>query len=269
MTTFLLHTILTDGHGSHTVLFLYKLTFPRCTAQRHIEHLLSHYSFFNTYNFFKDTNHRGELPNNPMAHNEEQSFLELAPEGDVILVVSKDAGQRKLRVHSSILKSASPVFAAMFGPHFAEGQFLDSSNPKTVDLPDDEPEAMTLICSVIHHRNELCVVHPCPENYRKIYDTAIAADKYDCTKALRFASMDWMRRVRDTTKPENLIFLLESAYFFDDHESFALITENLILYWGKSYVDLWTEIVNNHDNTIPWKFLCMFVSNPSYATRLT
>jgi len=51
-----------------------------------------------------------------------QQVINIAPDGDVILVVGPSRSQiSKLRVHSLFLTTASKVFSAMFGPHFKEG----------------------------------------------------------------------------------------------------------------------------------------------------
>ncbi|KAL9091272.1 MAG: hypothetical protein Q9165_004906 [Trypethelium subeluteriae] len=90
-----------------------------------------------------------------MAQNSEHGLLEIAPDGDVILLVGQGAAQKNLRVHSVALKMASKVFAAMFGPRFAEGQSLSSANPKMVPLPEDDLEALTILCHIIHLRNDV------------------------------------------------------------------------------------------------------------------
>lgn len=50
-------------------------------------------------------------------------MLDIAVDGDMILVVGPSPlPVAKLRVHSVILKTASKVIIAMFGPRFREGQ---------------------------------------------------------------------------------------------------------------------------------------------------
>jgi hypothetical protein len=46
--------------------------------------------------------------------------INLDPSGDVVLML----GETSLRVSSKVLSVASPVFRAMFGPHFQEGESL-------------------------------------------------------------------------------------------------------------------------------------------------
>ncbi|EMD87308.1 hypothetical protein COCC4DRAFT_59179 [Bipolaris maydis ATCC 48331] len=75
--------------------------------------------------------------------------LVLAPGGDVILVV----GGKRFRIHvdSLFLKRHSTVFAALLGPNFREGQDLNTSSPREIPLPDDDPYAMTTICATMYH----------------------------------------------------------------------------------------------------------------------
>ena len=61
---------------------------------------------------------------------------DIDPHGDVILIVGQD--KKRLRVSAMMLFAASPVFKALLGPHFREGQRPRSaSNPTEITLPDD------------------------------------------------------------------------------------------------------------------------------------
>jgi hypothetical protein len=75
--------------------------------------------------------------------------IDVATEGDVIFVLQ----QTRLRVSSVILASASPVFKAMFGPSFAEGQgHRTAEEPREVPLHDDDLGAMIRLCRLLHHQ---------------------------------------------------------------------------------------------------------------------
>ena len=67
--------------------------------------------------------------------------------GDVILILENET---KLLVSSTMLVEASPVFNAMFGTNFKEGQNLSPDNPPEISLPDDDPDAMFLLCELLH-----------------------------------------------------------------------------------------------------------------------
>ena len=73
-------------------------------------------------------------------------------DSDVILVVSTD--KQELRASSAVLSAHSPVFAAMFGPHFAEGKQLRDptrNSPVQVWLPEDDFDGMRLLNGVLHN----------------------------------------------------------------------------------------------------------------------
>jgi hypothetical protein len=61
---------------------------------------------------------------------------DILPDGDVVLVVGGD--NIRLRVYSQCLRSASQVFAAMFGPNWSDGQRLSRESPTEVPLPEDD-----------------------------------------------------------------------------------------------------------------------------------
>lgn len=107
---------------------------------------------------------------------------DIAPQGDVILVVGKQG--TRLRIHSLFLRFASPVFAAMFGPYFAEGQDLESTATKEVAMPEDDARAVLIVCEILHHYTD-CL----PKNLASetAFQVAKTADRYDCLKALHFA----------------------------------------------------------------------------------
>lgn len=57
-------------------------------------------------------------------------------------------------------------------------------------MEEDDPRALSIICDILHHRNEVVHNSLTPQG---VLELAIAADKYDCIVALRHASAEWMR----------------------------------------------------------------------------
>ena len=156
----------------------------------------------------------------------------IAPTGDTILVV----GDRKigLRVHSLCMRNGSKVFDAMFGPHFTEGQPTNGSLPKEIHMPDDDAKAMTTICKVIHHRNDLLpdVLEP-----GELPEIAVTADKYDCVIVLKYVMTQWL------VFKEPVIFLdlgslMVAAYILNNPNAFLQITHKLITGTSDSYHSL-------------------------------
>jgi hypothetical protein len=65
--------------------------------------------------------------------------VDVVEDGDLILFVRN--GTLELRVHSLLLKMNSPVFRAMLGPNWLEGQSLSNiseNSPGNLDLSDDD-----------------------------------------------------------------------------------------------------------------------------------
>jgi hypothetical protein len=107
----------------------------------------------------------------------------IAKRGDVLLQPSKDGKPvGTLLVSSQVLSLASPVFEAMFNGNFAEGQDLSATSPRKVPLPEDDPEALILLCKVTHLQIDDV---PDQVSFDKLADFAIVCDKYRCTTAVR------------------------------------------------------------------------------------
>jgi hypothetical protein len=113
--------------------------------------------------------------------------VDIAADGNVVLLVGPEG--RRLRVSASSLANVSKVFRTMFGPYFSEGQDLSdiSSGPKEVHMPDDNADAIEIICSMMHFRSVPQEVGP-----DLMLDIAIVVDKYDCGIVLQHASILWL-----------------------------------------------------------------------------
>ncbi|GIZ45836.1 hypothetical protein CKM354_000898700 [Cercospora kikuchii] len=114
------------------------------------------------------------------------SFQAIDPEGDVILVVGELDDQ--FQVSSAVLSKASPVFQAMLGPNFREGQQLRSNGntePVEIPLPDDDPKAMTLMCRLLHCRDAPAEDERLVDNF-KMLPAALAFDKYQVVGPLHW-----------------------------------------------------------------------------------
>src|SRR5277367_6787997 len=80
--------------------------------------------------------------------------VKIDPAGDVLLQVGSSEPKAYLLVSSKVFSLASPVFAAMLSPQFKEGNSLSSGNGCEITLPEDDPEAMTLLCNCLHFRTD-------------------------------------------------------------------------------------------------------------------
>ena len=176
----------------------------------------------------------------------------IVPTGDIILVVG--GGKTELRVHSVCMRTASKVFDAMLGPRFLEGQTSNGDAPKKISLPDDNAAAMTTICSVIHHRNDLA---PEVSALGGLDDIALAADKYDCVLALKYAMFQWLDYKEPSTFP-SLGRLLIAAYVFNNSDAFRRITRRLITESSQSYLLL---MDTRFSEIIPWSIYCKCIQS--------
>jgi len=185
---------------------------------------------------------------------------EIAPDGDIILVIG--ASQARLCVHSCLLKTASRVFKAMFGPHFSEGQKTDpNDSKKEVLLPEDDVSAMMTICAVIHHRNDVI-----PEELTStaILQISIVADKYDCIIALTHAIHHWLDH-RGTMSIKELTTLMAAAYLFDNAQAFSKITFTMLMEHAASYLPFAQEPI---DLGMPWEVFCESIYDQGYSLLL-
>ena len=108
----------------------------------------------------------------------DQKRIEIDPDGDLIL----ELDGANLQVSSKVLKLSSKVWKAMLSPNFAEGnQQLGDDKLLHVSLPEDDTEAMTAMCYLLHHRYRDVDSNPSFEFLAKL---AVVVDKYDCTQAV-------------------------------------------------------------------------------------
>lgn len=95
-------------------------------------------------------------------------------------------------VSSKHLMLASPVFKAMLGSTFREGQLLKSEGKLVLDLEDDDPEAFTILLNAIHGRTR-----EMPEkiDLKMLTQLSILADKYQILDAVRHYVSQWTRAI--------------------------------------------------------------------------
>ena len=118
------------------------------------------------------------------------------PTGDITLSLhnSQDGRQTQssIRVSSKVLSLASPVFAAMLSPNFAEGQGLGNTNSPeipAINLHDDNAEAMLWLCKTLHFKQDLNVAI----DFSLLKELAILCDKYELTSVLYSWSHAWFQ----------------------------------------------------------------------------
>jgi hypothetical protein len=180
---------------------------------------------------------------------EKDQVVDITPDGDVVLVVG--AENLRLRVYSSHLRTASKIFAVMFGPHWSEGQKLSTEAPKEVPLPEDDPDAMQIICNFLHHRSKLVSGNV---TSKEVLQLAILVDKYDLKDTLTFPSLQWLRPRLSGEMMESGYFLA-AAYLFDNNDAFIIYTRTLVLENFATYLALMKD--EKLGQILPPQIYCM------------
>jgi hypothetical protein len=177
------------------------------------------------------------------------TIVEIAPDGDLILIVGPE--QTKLHVRSVFLMATSRPFSAMFGPDWKEGHDMINYNGTCeFSLPEDNAVALRIICSIIHHQNNEV---PRTLAAGDVLAVAVTADKYDCVNALSFAIEKWLQPC--VAEASDLMLLTAAAYLFQNAQAFKTITRHLILHYGGPYLALSCKDV---ESVMPWRVFCKY-----------
>ncbi len=149
-------------------------------------------------------------------------------EGDVFL----KCGSKELLVHSKVLSLGSPVFKAMLGPQFREGNVPRSpSNPLNLELPEDQPQALVVLCWLLHHtKKEMNTEH----DGALLVELVRLADKYDCVHVVWRSCREWLRSVDEEEATADELWKAATVGFMvDDEQEFEKATTQLIKRWPK------------------------------------
>lgn len=130
------------------------------------------------------------------------------------------------------MSKASPVFKAMLSPHFAEGTKLRTTGSIELNLNEDDPVSMLIICRIAHLQNRFV---PNSMSVSQLLDISEVCDKYDFREMLRTQAIQWITSAleelddnegRDVRgKREDLLM---AAYGFGSATMFARCGEELI-----------------------------------------
>ena len=102
-------------------------------------------------------------------------------EGDVSFLIGGKENGKDIRMSSTVLSLVSSVIAALFGPKYSEGMAsANASSVRKIELPDDDPDAMTLVCYALHHHRS-ALQDITPELREKV---AVLCNKYDLASVL-------------------------------------------------------------------------------------
>jgi hypothetical protein len=100
--------------------------------------------------------------------------IELQPDADVTLKVTKGNDTLDIKVSSGLLSLASKVFKAMLN-----SQFIEAST-KVIELNDDKPQTILDFCRIIHHQCDAVT----GMDATRMRELIMLADMRDCKEAL-------------------------------------------------------------------------------------
>lgn len=156
----------------------------------------------------------------------------------------------RIRVSSHSLMQGSPVFKAMLGPRFKEGNALATAK-SAIEIPllDDDTDAMTIVCSVLHLAYGKV---PDTLELEKLLKVAALVDKYDCAMAFRPSAYRWLALpswgLLVNSCPEKIVV----AYHLQHEEIFESMCKDLVMhvrgkidYAGTSSVDNCPDVLMN------------------------
>jgi hypothetical protein len=152
----------------------------------------------------------------------------IAQKGDVILQLGKEGvgeGVRNVLVASVALGLASPVFSTMFDGRFSEGQNLSPASPRTVPLPDDDPDSMIMICKITHMQTSQLTMKP---SAIVLSQLALLCNKYDCVVAVRPWAIIWIAALLETPTTPDFEKLVLSTHLLDLPNEFSRVSQSLI-----------------------------------------
>lgn len=188
--------------------------------------------------------------------------------GDLMLLVGPD--KELIRVSSKVLSLASPVFARMLGPHFAEGQSLlekgslenSAVSPTEVTLRDDDPEAMILFCDTVHFKR-----HATPNiTFPLLAKMASLSDKYDSSLALGSQSEVWLSNFKGSKEGESCFMkMLWISYALGNHRAFSSISREMVRLY--SHEELARQKHEIDCTSLPETVISKFTSSTLMAWR--
>lgn len=189
----------------------------------------------------------------PNMTRKKPSTIHLDPNGDAVLAVKESgddttAKMREFLVSTTVLGLASPVFAKMFQSGFSEGVAVKDGKCPTIELKEDDPDAMDAILRVLHHKSDNL-----PEDVSPMAVAIIAtyADKYQLQRPLKpWASVRCHERKLGEELPKDYYLMLLAAWVFR-LSSFTKISEKAIENLKPGFADI-PETVELPIELPPW-----------------
>lgn len=146
--------------------------------------------------------------------------------------------QNYIPVYSLVLIEGSPVFAKMFSDKYLEGKKVSTYALPEQIFPDDDPEMLGFVISIVHGRHELDY----EMDFSLLEPFVEIVDKYDLSRAhrLQYWYREWARLVVQDCldwKREHCVEIMSMAYLFDDHELFFRSTQWILKFLAEEETD--------------------------------
>lgn len=144
-------------------------------------------------------------------------------DGDLKLEVGQRASKQTFVVCSKALSRASKPFKTMlYGPYAESKPVSQTSSPEwTVTLPDDNPDALSVLLYIVHGIFEKV---PATVDRGQLFRITVLTDKYDMTHILRPWTRQWMQPfIQRSVGKKGDEFLLWIAYVLGDEELFLKV----------------------------------------------
>lgn len=105
----------------------------------------------------------------------------------------------------------------------SHSQFSDRNAPYELSLPEDDPEALTLLARLLHFQGPVLDDEQ-KKDIQGLIKFIILCDKYDCGKAVALYIGVWQKSC-DASNPSQLVV----AYLMDDAALFMSVSQYIIL----------------------------------------
>jgi hypothetical protein len=131
----------------------------------------------------------------------------------------------RMLVSSKHLILASPVFKAMLSKKFQEGNTLCSTGHLEISLLDDNPDAFSILLSIIHGKIRNV---PREVSLRTLSQISILVDKYELHEVAETFSDGWLNTLRPFVPrrlTENMSAWLNISWVFCQKEHFTVLTK--------------------------------------------
>jgi hypothetical protein len=194
-------------------------------------------------------------------------LLCLLPNGDATLVVShpSEKTEKHFSVSTSVLSLASRYFDRLFNGRMAEAREFANKGSVSVNLDEDDPQAIEVILRVLHHQiQEL----PVNLDLSSIAKVALHSDKYDTYTVLEPWVTHWLDALPPIGKsPIDIGLFLLATQMVSAKSRYALASSVASKELAKGFELSWSthELLQHIPNTTMRK-ITPFNAMPDFDT---